>query len=153
MMRFLLIAATIYEGAASWINATPNAAAGAPSVKGWNMLQDNRLDEARMQQLGMGSSPRHDGTSAMDTDTNENANRGHQRELLRVVTANVHALAPRIEEVADWDSDIIIMQETKLAAHAIKDVSGVARDKGWKLIHGKPCRVAHRAGGKNKSCL
>ncbi len=60
--------------------------------------------------------------------------------LFGVLTANVHALGPRTEVVAQWDSDIVLMQETKLAPHAIRDATTIMKNHGWTFLHGRPCR-------------
>ena len=39
-----------------------------------------------------------------------------------------------------WGADVVVMQETKLAFHAIAEASTILRDSRWKLVHGKPCR-------------
>jgi exonuclease III len=85
----------------------------------------------------------------MRNDTSGSA--GPSRNYLNVVTANIHSLSSRVEEVAAWDADIVLLQETKLAAHAIKDSSEVARDHGWRLVHGKPCSAPNKAGSKVKA--
>ncbi len=41
-----------------------------------------------------------------------------------VITANIHSLGNRAEEVMGWDADVVLLQETKLTAHAIKDDHG-----------------------------
>ncbi len=74
---------------------------------------------------------------------------GHRDDYTSIISANVHALAPRIGEVSQWDADILLLQETKLAAHSIKDAAEVAKEAGWTLLHGRPCRVPTR---KNKQC-
>ncbi len=66
-------------------------------------------------------------------------------ELFSVITANVLALNPRIEEVLAWDAHLLLLQETKLTAHAMKDVQGVVRREGWTMVHGKPCPPGKRA--------
>ncbi len=68
-----------------------------------------------------------------------------------IISANIHALGPRIGEVSQWDADILLLQETKLAAHSIKDAAEVAKQAGWTLLHGRPCRVSTRRDRKNGS--
>jgi exonuclease III len=65
--------------------------------------------------------------------------REQQSNSMRLITANIHALQPRAEEVALWDADVIAVQETKLAAHAIRDMTDLMKDNHWRFVHGKPC--------------
>ncbi len=69
---------------------------------------------------------------------------GEDRGTTKIISGNVHALAPRIGEVSLWEADILVLQETKLTAHAIKDAREVARDAGWTFLHGQPCRPTTR---------
>ena len=39
-----------------------------------------------------------------------------------------------------WGADVIALQETKLAPHAIAETATILRENRWKLSHGKPCR-------------
>ncbi len=84
-------------------------------------------------------------------DVDADAHTSVPRRHLSVISANVHALSPRIEEVAAWDADIVLLQETKLAAHAIKDASEVAREHGWRLVHGRPSGAPRKTHGKVKA--
>ena len=59
---------------------------------------------------------------------------------IKVVSANVHAMRPRAEIIKSWDADIIAVQETKLAPHAIGEVSKIIKDDDWIISHGKPCQ-------------
>ena len=62
-----------------------------------------------------------------------------ERKILSIISANIHALRPRAEVIKGWDSDILLLQETKLAPHAIGEVASIVSENGWNLIHGKPC--------------
>ncbi len=68
-----------------------------------------------------------------------------------IISANVHALAPRAEVLAQWDADIVVVQETKLAAHAIRDVRTVLKGSGWDFFHGKPCSPPRARGGEGRT--
>jgi exonuclease III len=76
---------------------------------------------------------------------------GAQAGMTTILSANVHALAPRVGEVAEWDADIVMLQETKLAAHSVKDSSAVLGDAGWTFVHGRPCRVVKRSKKETSS--
>ena len=62
--------------------------------------------------------------------------------VINIITANIHDLESRIEQVISWDADIIALQETKLAPHQLKDVHAVAKKQNWTLLHGRPCPSA-----------
>ncbi len=82
------------------------------------------------------------------SETGESSDR--KRGTTVIISGNIHALGPRIGEISEWEADVLLLQETKLAAHAIKDASAVAREAGWSLIHGRPCspgtRMSNKAG-------
>ncbi len=71
--------------------------------------------------------------------------------MLSVITANVHSLNHRVEEVMTWDADVVLLQETKLTAHAIKDIQGVVKREGWTMVHGKPCPPGVGGAGQRKT--
>ncbi len=113
----------------------------------WNLLWDKERSQAIKDQLGpsfQGDGGRLDGDGQSPTGV-------ITRDLFHIVSANVQALAPKVEEVALWDADLILLQETKLAPHAVKDAPGVARGHGWTLVHGLPCKPADKAGGNKKA--
>ena len=58
---------------------------------------------------------------------------------LSIISGNIHSLRPRVDVIAEWDADIILLQETKLAPHAISQIAAILKDKQWKILHGKPC--------------
>ena len=69
-----------------------------------------------------------------------------KKQTMNIISANVYSMASRVEEIAQWDADLVAVQETKMAAHAIKDACGVAKANHWKMIHGKPCPLAEGGG-------
>ena len=78
----------------------------------------------------------YDNREAVSIDTQTDSS--NSKRLLSIITANVHALRPRAEIVKTWQTDILIVQETKLAPHAIGEVCRIVKDHGWTLTHGKP---------------
>ncbi len=70
--------------------------------------------------------------------------RERQSNVMRLITANIHAMQPRAEEVALRDADVVAVQETKLAAHAIRDMTDLMKNNRWRFVHGKPCAPAGR---------
>ena len=68
-------------------------------------------------------------------------------QRITVILANVHSLRPRAEVVASWEADITVLQETKLAPHAIGQSAAAMKPQGWSIKHGKPCQ--HQAKRKN----
>ena len=65
--------------------------------------------------------------------------------LLKMITANVFALRPKAKVVAAWDADVILLQETKLAASVIADVREDFEEQGKSFHHGKPCKAGTRS--------
>jgi len=59
---------------------------------------------------------------------------------LRIISANIHSLRPRAEIVAAWQTDVAVIQETKLAPHAIAETATVVRDSSYRMAHGLPCQ-------------
>ena len=59
---------------------------------------------------------------------------------ISVISANVHSLRPRAEIVAAWKADIVAVQETKLAPHAIAETSTILSGRCYRLAHGAPCQ-------------
>ena len=60
-------------------------------------------------------------------------------EGISIISANIHSLRPRADIVAGWDADIILVQETKLAPHAIAQTAASLKSHHWQILHGKPC--------------
>ncbi len=75
-----------------------------------------------------------------------------ERNTLSLITANIFALEGRMEEISDWDADVLALQETKLTAADIKDIYGVANKSGWTFVHGKPCEPAKGGANKKRRC-
>ncbi len=113
------------------------------NVRGCNMLEDACISSRRTPLFAC-DQPAQDRGRRTDGNTQHH---GSEQDLITLISANVHALGPRLEEVIAWDADLMFLQETKLAPHAIKDATGVAREAGWAFIHGKPCKTAPRTGG------
>ena len=78
----------------------------------WNLLWD-REENVRLTR------------SAQDEVSGEqkSASEKGKQEPLCVISANVHSRRPRAEIVAAWKADIVAVQETKLAPHAIAETS------------------------------
>ena len=95
----------------------------------WNLLWDRedsvRLPRAVQDEAG----PKQQGA----------AEEGKQDPLC-VVSANVNSLRPRAEIVAAWKADIVAVQETKLAPHAIAETSTLLKGRCYKMAHGAPCQ-------------
>ena len=70
-------------------------------------------------------------------------------ERIRVISGNIHSMRPRAEVIATWEADIIALQETKLAPHAISQTAAVVSSEGWQLKHGKPCQAPQRKKAAN----
>ncbi len=110
---------------------------------GYNLLWDQRdiqRAKAKFQVAHCDVRDAHDGPRAGDE--------GDAGTMLSVITANVHSLNHRVEEVMAWDADVVLLQETKLTAHAIKDVQGVVKRDGWTMVHGKPARLVSEERAK-----
>ncbi len=113
---------------------------------GYNLLWDQRdiqRAKATFRVAHCDVHEAHDGSRSGDMDDVET--------MLSVITANVHSLNHRVEEVMTWDADVVLLQETKLTAHAIKDVQGVVKRDGWTMVHGKPCPPGVGGGGQRKT--
>jgi exonuclease III len=61
-----------------------------------------------------------------------------------IITANVMSVRNKAETIASWDSDLTLLQETKLTSVAVNEVRPKFRAHHKRLIHGKPCRVIQR---------
>ena len=59
---------------------------------------------------------------------------------LRIISANIHSLRPRVEIVVAWQADVAVIQETKLAPHAIAETATVLRDSSYRMTHGLPSK-------------
>ena len=64
-----------------------------------------------------------------------------KRKPISVISANVHSLRPRAETVAAWKADIVAVQETNLAPHAIPETSTILKGRCYRLAHGAPCQT------------
>ena len=83
-----------------------------------------------------------------------------KRKPISVISANVHSLRPRAEIVAAWKADIVALQETKLAPHAIAETLTLLKERCYKMAHGAPCqpqqyrknaKITHAANEANSS--
>ncbi len=123
----------------------------------WNMLADPELvrnvwAETEMERRGSGSSGGGNGQPPTVRDSQPAG--GDEKKggtTTTIISGNVHALGPRIGEVAQWEADILMRQETKLAPHAIKDATEVSRAAGWKFLHGRPCKVVTRKASSGRA--
>ena len=79
----------------------------------WNMLN---TEGTRKRIPGGGSVPPE--TSEEEKDPRSLQQRDTD-PTFSVISANIHSMRPRAEVIATWDADIIPLQETKLAPHAI----------------------------------
>ena len=70
---------------------------------------------------------------------------------LSIITANVHALRPRAENTTTWDTDVLLVQETKLAPHAVGEVTRIIKEDGWDMVHGKPCKTQNPRSNTNRT--
>ena len=59
---------------------------------------------------------------------------------LTIISANIHSLRPRANVIPTWEADVIALQETKLAPHAIAETSAVLNRNGYSMVHGHPCQ-------------
>ncbi len=152
LTRLLIIAAMAIGGGAMDAKHGTMPAPPVAQARGWNMLWPDKLNAERMKELGQwasGSTTR--ALQAAMVDNKGDSPLITTGDRINIISANIHALNPRIEEVAMWEADILLLQETKLAAHAIKDATGVAKDNGWAFIHGKPCKMATRSSSKTRA--
>ncbi len=124
------------------VSAEGNAQVVHDARGGFNMLWDK--DKRRRMAC------QFEGDDAMPMDVDSEPSDDGDDGILRIISANVHALGPRVEEVAMWGADLIAVQETKLASHAIKDAYAVAKDKRWTLVHGKPCPPTAGGGRRQR---
>ncbi len=108
--------------------------------------------ETEMERRGSGSSEGGNGQPPTVRDS-QPAGGDEKRggTTTTIISGNVHALGPRIGEVAQWEADILMLQETKLAPHAIKDATEVSRAAGWKFLHGRPCKVVTRKASSGRA--
>ncbi len=130
-----------------------NGDSGAAPMEGYNLLW---TAEKRRIMIEHGARDKASAeTTTMDTEADKEGSAHdvspEQKDVIGIISANVHALGPRAESVALWDADVVLFQETKLAAHAIRDVSTVMRDNGWSFIHGKPCTPPKGKKGEGRT--
>ena len=60
-------------------------------------------------------------------------------DKLKIISANIHSLRPRANVIPTWEADVIALQETKLAPHAIAETSAVLNRNGYSIL--KPSRA------------
>ncbi len=148
ILKTILIFVALAGRAWAATSEAPSRPLELGSIKrSWNMLTSRSRD-------GLGS-PIHAGCAQTPQDARDGrqalgGGADRERGTTVIISGNIHALGPRVGEISNWEADVLLLQETKLAAHAIKDASAVARDAGWTLIHGRPCspgtRTTHRDG-------
>ncbi len=143
--RLLVLLILIVTASAAPLGDGGLAARRQPLENGYNMLWSNekRQEEVSNELRAMGRTCTADGRAAnlgSEELCNGDERNGPENSLFEVLTANVHSLGPRTEVVAQWDSDIVLMQETKLAPHAIRDATTIMKNHGWTFLHGRPCR-------------
>ncbi len=80
-------------------------------------------------------------------DTSQN-NRSPDKGHITIITANVGALKPKAAVVADWQADILLLQETKLTAAALAEVRAIFKRRGKAIHHGTPCKPMVRKAAK-----
>ncbi len=116
---------------------------GGVARRSWNMLADPETRLMACDRADCGS---------IEVDSNHGPPPARDASrCIHLISANVHALAPRIGDISEWDADIVLLQETKLAAHSIKDAVEVAKQAGWTFRHGRPCQVLTRKKAKPKA--
>ena len=73
-----------------------------------------------------------------------------ESEEISIISANIHSLRPRAAIIAGWDADVILVQETKSAPHAIAQIAATLKGRHWQILHGKPCAPqAYRKNAKH----
>ena len=60
------------------------------------------------------------------------------------MSANIHSLRPRAGNVAGWEADIAMAQETKLVPHEISQTAAILGEAGWKMKDGRACKPQER---------
>ena len=101
-------------------------------VRSWNLL----AGDGRNKFLHKGGTEPPEEKPKKKTEAD---NQQQPSQTITIISANVHSMRPRAEIIATWDADIILVQEAKLAPHAISQTAGTLKDYNWKLKHGKPC--------------
>lgn len=71
---------------------------------------------------------------------------------VRFLSANVHGLNNKVPEVADWDADMTILQETKLTEFTQRKAGAEIARRQWRACLGQPVQ-ARRAIKKAVSAL
>ena len=66
----------------------------------------------------------------------EDRNDEKKANTLVIISANVHSLRPRSELITMWGADVVAMQETKLAPHAIAEAATILRETDGRLPTG-----------------
>ena len=101
-------------------------------VRSWNLL----AGDGRKKSLHKGGTEPPEEKPKKTTEADKQQ---QPSQTITIISANVHSMRPRAEIIATWDADIILVQETKLAPHAISQTAATLKDYNWKLKHGKPC--------------
>ena len=70
--------------------------------------------------------------------------------LLRVGLVNVTSLRHHVEEVAGWDHDVVLVQETRLTKGGQRALRTLLRERGWNVFWGAPLESR---GGGDVGCL
>ena len=70
--------------------------------------------------------------------------------LLRVGLVNVTSLRHHVDEVAGWDHDVVLVQETRLTKGGQRALRSLLRERGWNVFWGAPLESR---GGGDVGCL
>ena len=60
------------------------------------------------------------------------------KDKITIISTNVHALGPRVAEIAGWKHEIKTLQETKMHAIAQRRVHGLMKEHGQQIKMSKP---------------
>ncbi len=70
------------------------------------------------------------------------------RKHLTLITANVAALRPKVEVIAHWNADVLLLQETKVSPATVGTIRSIFRKQGKELHHGLLCKAPERRSRK-----
>ncbi len=111
--------------------------------KSWNMLRPSETASGMWVDTA-GRESDHPTTDRQPSSHGAQRHFGTDSEKTSIISANIRALSPRLAEIVEWEADILLLQETKLAAHSIKDAAEVAKAANWTLVHEHPCKVSKK---------
>ena len=63
--------------------------------------------------------------------------------LLRVGLVNVTSLRHHVDEVAGWDHDVVLVQETRLTKGGQRALRSLLRERGWNVFWDAPLNQRH----------